>query len=68
MTCYYDMWEGKDGHYTAQEAVRGTHNTYLMNMKAELALENHPKTEPMFMYISYPNAHLPLQVLDTPWS
>ena len=64
MTCYFDMWEGVDGSYTPQFDVAGTHNTYLLQQKAEAVLESHPKDEPMFLYVSYPNAHLPLQVPD----
>jgi len=59
-TCYWDMWE----NYEPQMHIGGTHNTYLLQDKANTVIMEHPKDKPMFLYVSFPNAHLPLQVPD----
>ena len=58
--CYRDLWDNErpvtDAH--------GQHQTSLMNERAIAVLERHAaerKSEPIFAYVSYPNAHLPLQ-------
>ena len=57
--CYRDLWDNErpvtDAH--------GQHQTSLMNERAIAVLERHAvvkNSEPIFAYVSYPNAHLPL--------
>ena len=57
-TCYYDFWENE----VSQTGIGGTHNTELLNNRAIDLVEAHDPATPLFLYMSYPNAHLPLQV------
>lgn len=58
--CYRDLWDGE----AAVTDAAGTHQTLLMNERAIAVLEAHDGRRPVFSYVSYPNAHLPLQPPD----
>ena len=57
--CYRDLWDGD----SPVEGEAGAHQTLLLNERAIALMERHDasSSQPFFAYVSYPNAHLPLQ-------